>query len=84
MRRGDGKDLGLFFSLFFSDEVYAVNSHYSRLVETVLMTDNNMCLCWRVERLPLNCPQNLTLYGAPCNEYVEVYSVYFNQSDYTN
>ena len=45
---------------------------------------NNMCLCWRVERLPLNFPQNLTLYGALCNVYVEVYSVYFNQSDYTN
>ena len=24
-------------------------------------------------------PQNLTLYGALCNVYVEVYSVYFNQ-----
>ena len=80
MRRGDGEDLGLFFFFlfFFSDEVYAVNSHYSRLVETVLMRDNNMCLCWRVERLPLNFSQNLTLYGAPCNECVEVNSVYFN------
>ena len=24
-------------------------------------------------------PQNLPLYGALCNVYVEVYSVYFNQ-----
>ena len=86
MWRGDGEDLGLFFFFFFlfSDEVYAINSHYSCLVGTVQMRDNNMCLYWRVERLPLNFPQNLTLYGAPCNEYVEVYSDYFNQSDYTN
>ena len=43
-----------------------------------------MCLRWRVERLPLNFLQNLTLYGALCNVYVEVYSVYFNQLGYTN
>ena len=61
-----------------------MNSHWSRLVETALMRGNNMCLCWRVERLPLNFPQNLTLYGALCNVYVEVYSIYFSQSDYTN
>ena len=38
-----------------------------------------MCLRWSVERVPPNFPQNLALYGALCNVYIEVYSVYFNQ-----
>ena len=72
---------GLFFFLTY---LFLEKCIFVVLVKFSTKCTNNMCLCWRVERLPLNFPQNLTLYGAPCNVYVEVYSIYFNQSDYTN